>query len=193
LYVPTGGETCPPEGSLPGCSTSQLEMKLLRWTFLNLDWYQPVITAWKSSGCFNEFQRYMGYRLVLVNAKLPKQGIKDQDFEVEISLTNKGYAPLYNYKTTSLVFMNTSSGETYPFELTTDIRKCKPYGLLTISDTILLSGIPQGDYDLYIKISDRAENLKERMEYSVRLANTDLWNNDKGFNNLLHKVTISVK
>lgn len=193
LYVPTGGETCPPEGSLPGCSTSQAEMKLLRWTYLNLDWYQPVINAWKSSGCFNEFQRFMGYRLVLVNAKLPKQGIKDQDFEVEISLTNKGYAPLYNYKTTSLVFMNSSSGETYPFELTTDIRKCKPNGLLTISDTILLSGIPQGDYDLYLKISDRSENLKDRMEYSVRLANTDLWNNDKGFNNLLHKVTISAK
>jgi hypothetical protein len=135
----------------------------------------------------------MGYRLVLVNAKFPKQGVTDQDFKLEISLTNKGYAPLYNYKTTSLILMNSSSKELYPLALATDLRKCKPNGLLTISESISLTGIPPGDYDLYLKISDRAENLKDRMAYSVRLANTDTWNADKGINNLLHKVTIQAK
>jgi len=193
LYVPTGGETCPPEGVSPGCSTGQTEMKLLRWTYLNLDWYQPVIDAWKNAGCFNEFQRDLGYRLVLVSARFPKQMVADQDYKVEINLTNRGYAPLYNFKITSIVFKNKASGNIYPVELPVDLRKCKPNGLFTINNSIKLTGIPQGDYDLYLNITDRSENLKNRIEYSVRLANTTTWDEVSGMNNLKHQVKISAK
>ncbi len=193
LYVPTGGETCPPEGAFPDCSTSKAEMKLLKWTFLNLDWYQPVLDAWRNSGCFTEFQRNIGYRLVLVNASFPKKGITGQDFNVEISLTNKGYAPLYNYKITSLVFKNSTSGETYPFVLPVDLRKCKPNGMFTIKNSLKLTGIPQGDYDLYLNITDHSETLKNRVDYSVRLSNTGLWDQQSGMNNMKHKVTIALQ
>jgi len=193
LYVPTGGETCPPEGTFPGCSTAQTEMKLLKWTYLNLDWYQPVLDAWRKSGCFGEFQRNLGYRLVLVSAKFPKQVVADQDYKVEIILTNRGYAPLYNYKITSLVFKNKTSGNIYPIELPVDLRKCKPNGLFTISNSVKLTGIPQGEYDLYISITDRSENLKNRMEYKVRLANTNTWDEVSGMNSLMHQVKITAK
>jgi hypothetical protein len=193
LYVPTGGETCPPEGTFPACATSQSEMKQLKWTYLNLDWYQPVINAWKNAGCFNEFQRSLGYRLALVSARLLKEVVAEQDFNMEIILTNRGYAPLYNYKTTSLIFKNKTSGNIYPIELPVDLRDCKPNGLLTINNSVKLAGIPQGDYDLYLKISDRSENLKNRIEYSVRLANTDIWDQVSGMNNLKHQVKIIPK
>ena len=193
LYVPTGGETCPPEGTFPGCSTAQTEMKLLKWTYLNLDWYQPVLDAWRNSGCFDEFQRNLGYRLVLVNAKYPKQVAVDQDYKMEIGLTNKGYAPLYNYKITSLVFKNKTSGNIYPFELPVDLRDCKPNGLMTIDKSVKLTGIPQGDYDLYLAITDRSETLKNRIEYAVRLANTNTWDAVSGMNNLMHQVKITAK
>jgi hypothetical protein len=193
LYVPTGGETCPPEGIFPACSVAQTEMKLLKWTYLNLDWYQPVIEAWRNSGCFEEFQRNLGYRLVLTNAKLPKQVAAGQDFKVEITLTNKGYAPLYNFKTTNLVFKNKTSGNTYQFELPVDIRTCKPNGTLTIIKSVKLTEIPQGDYDLYLSINDRSANLKNRIEFSVRLANTTTWDEAKGMNNLKHQVKITAK
>jgi hypothetical protein len=193
LYVPTGGETCPPEGTYPGCSTSQAEMKLLRWTYLNLDWYQPVISAWKNSGCFNEFQRNLGYRLVLVNSKLSKQVTENQDYKLDISITNRGYAPLYNYKITRLIFKNIASGSIYPVDLPVDLRDCKPNGLLTINNTVKLTGIPQGDYDLYLSITDRSESLKNRIEYMVRLANTGTWDPVSGMNNLKQQVKIIAK
>ena len=164
LYVPTGGETCLPEGDFPGCSTAQTEMRLLKWTYLNLDWYQPVLAAWRASGCFDEFRRNLGYRLTLVNAKLPDHGVADQDYNVEITLTNKGYAPLYNYKITSLVFKNKTSGTSYPVDLGVDLRTCKPLGTLTITKNLKLTGIPQGDYDLYLSITDRSSSLKNRFE-----------------------------
>jgi len=193
LYVPTGGETCPPEGTFPDCSTTRTEMQLLKWTFLNLDWYQPVLEAWRKSGCFEEFRRSLGYRLALMNAKLPKQGVTDLDYSVEISLTNKGYAPLYNYKITSLVFKNTTSGTIYPIDLAVDLRSCKPNGVLTITKSVKLSGIPQGDYDLYLSITDRSPSLKNRIEYAVRLANTSTWEETTGMNSLKQKVKITAK
>ena len=190
LYVPTGGETCPPEGAFPDCASSISSMKLLKWTYLNLDWYQPVIDAWRNSGCFNEFQRNLGYRLVLVNAKLPDKGLINGNYKIEISLTNKGYAPLYNRKISNLVFKNGASGEIYPVELPVDLRTCKPNGLITINKSISLAGIPKGDYDLYLNITDQAETLKKRIEYSVRLANANVWDKTTGMNNLQQKVSI---
>lgn len=193
LYVPTGGETCPPEGVFPGCSAAQTEMKLLKWTYLNLDWYQPVINAWKTSGCFDEFSRNLGYRLNLVNSKLPDLGITGQDYNVEITLTNKGYAPLYNYKITSLIFKDKTSGKAYQVEIPVDLRICKPNGMLTINKSLSLTGIPEGDYDLYLSISDHATALKDRVEYTVRLANTGTWGEATGLNSLKHQVKITAK
>jgi hypothetical protein len=193
LFVPTGGETCPPEGPFPDCSTARTEMQLLRWTYLNLDWYQPVIENWRKSGCFDEFRRNLGYRLALMNAKLPKQVAAGQDYDVEITLTNKGYAPLYNYKITSLVFKNKTSGTSYPVDITVDLRTCKPNGILTITKSLKLNGIPQGDYDLFLLITDKSSNLKNRIEYAVRLANTTTWDETTGMNNLKHQVKITAK
>ena len=193
LYVPTGGETCPPEGPFPDCTTARTEMQRLKWTYLNLDWYQPVIAAWKTSGCFDEFTRNLGYRLALMNAKLPKQVVAGQDYNVEITLTNKGYAPLYNYKNTILVFKNKTSGTSYPVDLAVDLRSCKPNGMFTITKSLKLSGIPAGDYDLFLSITDKSSNLKNRIEYSVRLANKTTWDDTSGMNNLKHQVNITAK
>ncbi len=193
LYVPTGGETCPPEGPFPDCATARTEMQLLKWTYLNLDWYQPVLAAWRNSGCFEEFQRNMGYRLVLVSAKLPTEVSSDGDLIPEIKITNKGYAPLYNYKTTSLVLKNMSNGEYYQFDLPIDMRSCKPNGLLTITNPIKLTGVPQGDYKLYLKLADKSETLKNRIEYSVHLANTNVWDAQTGMNDLLHQLKVISK
>jgi hypothetical protein len=190
LYVPTGGETCPPTGAFPECATAQAEMKLLKWTYLNLDWYQPVIDAWKTSGCFDEFQRYLGYRLSLTTSKFPKQAVTNHDFKVEITLTNKGYAPLYNYKATSIVFVDKGSGKSYPINLPVDLRKVKPNSEFTISNSINLAGIPKGDYDLYLNISDRSENLKNIVDYKVRLANSSTWVQATGMNDLKAAVKI---
>ena len=188
LYVPTGGETCPPTGEFPSCATAETEMKLLRWTYLNLDWYQPVINAWRSSGCFNIFQRNLGYRLVLEKALLPKKAKSGQQYKIDIAMTNKGYAPLYNYKKTRFVLKNTTTNTLYPIDLAVDLRNCKPNAAFKITETISLTGIPAGTYDAYLQISDKAPALQDRVEYSVRLANNDVWEN--GLNDLIHRLTV---
>lgn len=193
LYVPTGGETCPPTGNFPGCSTAETEMRLLKWTYLNLDWYQPVLDAWRTSGCFDEFQQNLGYRLALVTAKLPDEVNTDSNLVPEIKITNIGYAPLYNYKTTSLVLQNIKSGELYQFDLTFDMRTCKPGGEITLNNSIQLSDVPAGDYNLYLKLADKSETLKNRKEFSVRLANKNVWDAETGMNDLQHQLKVTSK
>lgn len=193
LFVPTGGETCPPDppSSTPGCATATATMKLLRWTYLNLDWYKPIIDAWKTSGCFDELQRNLGYRLAFETASFPDKILLSQDLSVHIKISNKGYAPVYNYKKTTLVLKNKTSGDIHEIELPVDMRKCKPLAEFKIESTVKTTGIAQGTYDLYLKISDNAPGLKNRNEYSIRLANTNVWVQENGgMNNLNHQLII---
>ncbi|MEP7257476.1 MAG: DUF4832 domain-containing protein [Flavitalea sp.] len=193
LFVPTGGETCPPDppSSTPGCPQATSTMKLLRWTYLNLDWYKPIIDAWKVAGCFDELQRNLGYRLILQTTSLPEKIALNASVAINIKLTNKGYAPLYNLKVTRLVLKNKSNGQVHELQLAVDLRKCKPLGELVIQETISASGIEQGLYDVYLKISDNSEALKNRSEYSVRLANSNVWAEENGgMNKLNHQLQI---
>lgn len=189
LYVPTGGETCPPSGGYnPSCNEGRNEMRLLKWTYLNLDWYQPTINAWKASGCYNEFQQNLGYRLALVNAKFPSTAVVNGNIAPVINITNTGYAPLYHKKETYLVFKNKTSGAYYEKQLGADLRLCKPNSTQQVGETVSLSGIPAGEYNLYLRIADKATNLKTRIEYAVQLGNTGVWVTENGGMNDLKQV-----
>lgn len=194
LYVPTGGETCPPvpDDYPTGCEVARTTMRLLRWTYLNLDWYKPTLDGWRNSGCFDEFQRELGYRLKLSNARFTKELAVDKKFELNMTMTNLGYAPLYNYKPTSLVLKNSDWGEYHEFQLSTDLRNCKPLTELNIEGTISLGDLPAGNYALFLKISDKDEKLKKRSDYSIRLANNNVWTEENGgMNNLNYQLKIN--
>jgi hypothetical protein len=181
LYVPVGGETCPPIGGYSNsCDQARTQMKLLRWTYLNMDYYQPTLNGWKTSGCFDEFLRNLGYRLSLVNAVLPAQATLNGSLKLGINITNTGYAPLYNRKTTSIILKNTTTGTYYEAPLTYDIRGIKPATTVKLDESVSLTGIPAGTYTLYLRIADQAPALKSRVEYAVRLANTGTWVLDNG-------------
>jgi hypothetical protein len=50
---------------------------------------------------------------------------------------------------------------------------------------------PEGEYAVYLNLPDPAVSLHNRPEYSIRLANQDVWEEATGYNSLLHKVKIS--
>jgi hypothetical protein len=191
-YVPTGGETCPPtDGFNPNCSTSTNEMKLLKWTYLNLDWYPATITAWKNTGCFDEYQKSLGYRLALTEGNFPDEATAGASLKVVLSIANKGYAPLYHKKNTVLVLKNTATGTYYDKPLSIDLRTCKPAATLKVEESVSLAGVPAGTYELYLKIADKAASLSERAQYAIRLANNNGWLEEHGgINNLKHNLVV---
>lgn len=192
LYVPTGGETCPPvpKENLPGCEFSIKTMKHLRWTYLHLNYYRPTVNGWKEAGCFDELQRDLGYRFSFRSAELPSKVPANKDFTIAIKIANTGYAPVYHSKVSSLVLRDTTSGKIYAIPVPVDIRDCKPSSELNIGVRLPTKGIPKGTYTLYFKISDRDEKLTDRPEYSIRLANPDVWDADRGMNSLKHNLQI---
>jgi hypothetical protein len=192
-FVPVGGETCPPTGGYsPTCVESQAQMKLLKWTYLNLDYYPATINGWRSSGCFDEFQRSLGHRLALVKSDIADVAALNSSLAVKIEMINRGYAPLYHKKNVSLVLKNKTTGTFYAVPMTTDLRTIKPLLSVVVTESLSLSGIPAGEYDLYLKIADRADGLKNRLEYSIRLANTGTWVEENGgINNLKQTLKIN--
>ncbi|MEO9477712.1 MAG: DUF4832 domain-containing protein [Cyclobacteriaceae bacterium] len=192
FYVPTGGETCPPSGIDPAdCETARETMSLLKWTYLNLDWYKPIIDGWKSEGCFEEFEQDMGYRLALRSSTMDTVISQPELLEVNIELENVGWAPIYNEKITSLV-VKTLSGETEAeFELDLDIRRAKPSETFVIDSELDISNLAPGFYNLYLKISDQFESISDRADYNIRLANENVWDNNTGWNDLFQTIEVS--
>lgn len=192
FFVPTGGETCPPSGiPTASCNTAETEMTLLKWTYLNVDYYGPVIDVWRNNSCFENFQKKLGYRIYLKTATLNKEATSNSNFNLDLVLSNVGYAPVYNTKNSFLVFKSKSDDTLYKKALNLDIRKVLPNVDFDFEESVSLSGIPSGDYELYLKIEDSNSNLSERPEFAIQLANSNSWDADLGLNDMLHTLTIN--
>jgi hypothetical protein len=191
LFVPTGGETCPPtDVPIANCTKADTEMKLLKWTYLNLDYYGPVLQEWRDNNCFPDFQKKLGYRILLKSSILKNEATINSNFELNAIIDNVGFAPVYSTKNTFLILKSVNDGSIYKKVLNFDIRRVIPDLDYDLKESVNLSGIPAGKYKLFLKIEDRSASLAERPDYSIRFANKDTWESTEGINNLLHTLTI---
>ena len=192
LYVPLGGETCPPQGVNPAdCAKAQAEMRNLRWTYLNRDYYRGVNDNWVVQGCMEDIMRDMGYRLALQKGEYSQNHVPGGELVGTIKLQNLGYAPPFNARAVELILRPTTGTATYVATLTDDPRKWEPFKLTQLSiKAALPKDLPAGDYKLYLSLPDPEASLHDRPEYSIRLANKDCWEEATGYNDL--GVTVKV-
>lgn len=191
LFVPTGGETCPPTNvPVASCSIAEKEMTLLKWTYLNLDYYGPVLQEWRNNNCFTDFERKLGYRLALATSSIKKEVTLNGTLEFNALINNSGFAPVYNTKNAFLIFRSTANGTVYKKKLNFDVRKVAPRVSYDLKESVSLSDIPAGSYELLLKIEDSSSKLSDRPDYSIRLANTGVWEAATGFNKLSQTVII---
>ena len=191
LFVPTGGETCPPvDVPIASCSIAEKEMTLLKWTYLNLDYYGPVLQEWRNNNCFADFERKLGYRLALASSSVKKDAAVNGTLEFNALINNAGFAPVYNPKNAFLIFKSTANGTIYKKKLNFDVRKVVPRVSFDLKESVSLATIPAGTYELLLKIEDSSSKLAERPEYAIRLANTGWWDAATGFNKLSQTVII---
>lgn len=186
LFVPIGGETCPPSGVDPADGIkAQNEMRYLRFTYLNQDYYRGVNDLWKLDGSMDNIMRELGYRFQLLSGEYSDKIAPGGAFSVRIVLKNLGYAPLYNPRLVELVLKNTQSEDIYKVNTGIEPRLWKP-ALESVIDTLV--GIPQdmpeGDYELYLNLPDAEESLYNNPAYSIRLANENVWEETTGYNRL---------
>ena len=173
LYLPIGGETCPPEGVDPAdCDKAQAEMRNLRWSYLNEDYYKGVNDTWITGGCMDRIIREMGYRIVLQKGEYSEKHAPGSELYAAITLQNLGYAPPFNARKVELILRSKDGKTTY-------------------AKVALPTDLAVGDYKLYLYLPDPVSTIHDRPEYAIRLGNKDCWEVATGYNDLGIDIQVS--
>lgn len=193
-YLVVGGETCTddfsPANDCEPAGRIQAEFAAVHYSFINAHYNNAVNNDWQTGGCMDEIKRNLGYRFVLRSANLPATGTRGADISISLEIRNKGYASPYNQRPAKLVFRNKSTNDSRSVTLATDVRRWYT-GDHTIKENVKIpTDLPPGDYELLLSLPDAYESISARPEYSIRLANRDLWEASTGFNKLNHTIRV---
>ena len=175
-YMIMGGETCKVSDYCL-CDHSLQDIEDYHWTYLNSGYNTDVLNRWKTSGCYDEIVRRLGYRLVLLDTyrtETPKAG---ERFDLALRIQNRGVSAPQNPRNALLVFVDAAGNKT-EFPLGEDPRTWHS-GLHVIQTHFTL---PSQKGTLYLLLSDPL--LPERPEYSIALANEDIFDATTGYNKL---------
>jgi len=185
---PVGGETCNPSSPRVNCTTATTELQAMHFSDLNEDYEPGVITVFKNQGCFDDIKRKLGYRFRLTDATYPTSASSGSSFNLQVNLTNDGYASPYNQHPVFAVL--DGAGGTFTFPLSYDPRNWKSGQAVAINQAFTLPAMPAGNYRLSLWLPDNATNLRSDPRYSIRFANQNTWDSAKGYNVLANTITI---
>lgn len=196
LYVVQGGETAKPSNGYSSCSNALTELARMRWSALNSfnvgngDGL-AVVQQWKKDGCFQEIQRRLGYRFHLLNSIIPDRVKPAGTFAMNFEIVNDGWASPYNPRKLEVILRNRQTGKEYYLPVSQDPRMWMPGVKVTVN---IKGGIPAnmlyGEYQVLLNLPDPTPSLHDRPEYSIRLANQDVWEASTGYNSLLQSVIV---
>lgn len=192
LYVPNGGETNVESNSLAEkvYDDAPEEMATYHWSFCGSSYATQVTGRWRSSGLFDTLNVYMGYRFSLQRGIYQDSVAPAGKMYMNLTMTNIGYAPLYNARTAYLVLKSESKSYSLPLE--TDPRRWVPGKRMDIHEVLTLpEDLEEGTYRLYLHLPDQYSSLAADPRYAVRFANEDIWDEETGMNDLGATVIVS--
>jgi Domain of unknown function (DUF4832)/Domain of unknown function (DUF4874) len=188
LFLPQSGETCGWNPPRSDCPTAIAEMQRMRWTSLGR-LPSDFVSRWSSQGCYSTISKRLGYRFRLLSGALPTSANKGSTMSVRLRMTNDGFAGLYNPRSIELVLRNRSNGQETRLGVNPgeDVRLFMPASGETKDMTLNVSlpgGLASGNYDLFLNLPDPSSSLNRRASFSIRLANTNMWESSTGYNRL---------
>jgi hypothetical protein len=194
-YTVVGGETCDdtysPENNCENSGKAQTEMANMHYSFLNCAYNNDVNNDWEAEGCMDAIKKNLGYRLILRDGVFPKGPVKaGMQLAFTLDINNVGYASPYNARPVQLVMRNQSTKQEFVYTIDTDIRKWYS-GLTSLTIKIITQNdMPHGNYDLFLNLPDAYASLSLNPAYSIRMANTNAWEEATGYNALNKSITI---
>lgn len=183
-YVLMGGETCGVSDYCT-CTASLKDMEDYHWTYLNNDYHQDVIAGWETGGCLNEIKLRLGYRLSLTDIYHTSIMTPGKDFNIVLKIRNTGFAAPMNGRAVELVLVD-GTGRTTVWECPEiDPRYWFAGESVTIDKTVKIPAETTGECTLYLNLPDPKTTLHDNPMFSIRLANDNIWVEDKGYNRLV--------
>lgn len=192
-YVAQGGESCG-SSSYSGCDSAAADLRRMHWDAINSEYESSVLASWTSGGCMPSIQKLLGYRLKLISAQLQDAVRPGSFFTGTINVINIGWGKIYNHRGCELVFRNTATKSKFIVRLANDPRRwCMTDSAVAVTVSALIPGTaPEGSYAVYLNLPDTASRLYGKSAYSIRLANTGVWEDSTGYNSLLHTAAVSM-
>lgn len=187
-FTLTGGETCSatPNEQRTACNSTLKEMTEMHWDYLNYDFYKAAIERWQQEGCLTEISNRLGYRLSIVEIKTLSNIKQAQNLKFEISLHNSGFGKVYNPRKIELILRDIQTGQEFHFEPNSNkySRLLLPLAgkQQSIKFKLDTANLPLGQYQTFLNLADPL--LADKPLYSIRLANTNTWEEQTGYNNL---------
>jgi Domain of unknown function (DUF4832)/Domain of unknown function (DUF4874)/Ca-dependent carbohydrate-binding module xylan-binding len=200
-FVPMVAETCQLDtpDRQDDCATLPAENERMHMSVLNGSFYEPTITKWKQQGCYKDITDRLGYRLQLTTASVQGTVAAGSALDVVFAIKNTGYAAPYNPRGLAVVLRNRDTGVRYSMPIlqersdTLDPRRWyRESGEVTVrAAPVVPADVPAGSYDVLLSLHDPMPSLSARPEYSIRLANKDIWEPNAGLNKLVSGVTVT--
>jgi Domain of unknown function (DUF4832)/Domain of unknown function (DUF4874) len=199
-FIPVGGETC---GSTPpqqrtDCPSAQAELAKFHWSYINANFYKPALDRWREEGCYDKIGRSLGYRFQLVRSSFPATLQRKGQLKGNFVIQNIGYASPFNPRNLELILRDRRTSKVYPISLLKSLSKTHdPRFWLPQAGEISVDvratipkNIRAGEYEILLNLPDPMPKLAKRPEYSIRLANEQIWEVNTGFNSLQRRVKI---
>lgn len=192
-YLSVGGETCQPNPPRSDCATALAELDELHWSYLNVAYHPEIIARWQQEGCYDQIAQRLGYRLFLIDGAYDKAVQPGHQLAFTLRLENRGWAAPFNPRPVELVLRDERTGARYTAELPDDPRFWIPGNgtVHTLAHTVCTpADMPEGQYELLLRLPDPAPSLRQRPEYAMLLANADVPEPETGLNRLQHRIRI---
>ena len=187
-YTIMGGETC---GLAKYCNCADGDnydgavttMEKYHFSYLHISYHPQVIARWKSDQCFDEIDKRLGYRLVLREGGFTEQPAAGSDFRIKLKMENVGFAAPMNPRNAEFVLSGSDGKVVKTWPVNSDPRTWHS-GPFTLDQTIKLPEGISGSYVLSLNLPDPEPTLSGNPRFSIRLANTGVWDEKTGFNAL---------
>ncbi len=170
-WVPNGGEVIV-ENPLNDFDSAVKQFEIMHVSYLNRDYDRKVLNKWaestvKEAGCFDGMdgltymERHLGYRLLIEKSSLTYVMFKEA-LNVEITMKNVGFAPLYREPETTVVLRNQKTGEKHVYSVDAGLRSMAggtdAEQLYTVEKQISLKELKAGRYEVFFSIKDMASD-----------------------------------
>jgi cysteine-rich repeat protein len=189
-FTPIGGETCAISKPRSDCPTALSELASLHFSFLNSLYHPDVLSGWEAQGCMDEIRARLGYRITLESASWSERVAPGGALALELSLTNGGFAALFNERPLRVVLGEGAKRRVAVIE-SVDPRLWEPNSKMTVKLWLRVpSDFEVGAHRLALWLPDAADALTSDPKYAVRLANADMWDAATGENVLTDSLTV---
>lgn len=185
-FTPMGGETCAFNDDRSNCATALYEMAKFHWSYMNIDYYPQVISEFSTDSCLEELKKKLGYRLQMNSATFPNSTNSGGTLPISFRIQNVGFASPFNQRKAYLVLRNVANDQEFSVQLNADPRLwLNSNNEMIVSENLTLPNtIAPGSYKLFLYLPDASSSLASKPDYSIRLANTNMWETSTGYNNL---------